>query len=79
MRTIPLVAITFAALSLSTIGAHAGSWCAQYGGRAGGTNCGFHSFEQCRATVSGTGGFCQGSSGSAYGYARGPRKRYRHR
>jgi hypothetical protein len=35
-------------------------WCAQYsGGRAGGgTNCGFFTLEQCRATVSGIGGFC---------------------
>jgi hypothetical protein len=84
MRTIPLVAITFAALSLSSIGAHAGQWCADYGGKAGGTNCGFHSYEQCRATVSGIGGFCRtnpfeayGSAGSAYGSAREPRRRYR--
>ena len=33
-------------------------WCAQYSGRAGGMNCGFVSFEQCMATVSGLGGFC---------------------
>jgi hypothetical protein len=36
-------------------------WCAQYsGGRfgGGGTNCGFYTLEQCRATVSGIGGFC---------------------
>jgi hypothetical protein len=35
-------------------------WCAQYGGRGGGggTNCGFFTLEQCRATVSGIGGFC---------------------
>ena len=35
-------------------------WCAYYGGRgfSGGTNCGFTTFEQCRATVSGIGGFC---------------------
>jgi hypothetical protein len=33
-------------------------WCAQYSGRAGGTNCGFVSYEQCRATVSGVGGYC---------------------
>jgi hypothetical protein len=34
MRTIPLVLITFVALSLSTTGARAGtngSWCANYG------------------------------------------------
>jgi len=33
-------------------------WCAQYSGRGGGTNCGFVTWEQCRATVSGAGGFC---------------------
>ena len=36
-------------------------WCAVYsdddGG--GGTNCGFVTLEQCRATVSGIGGFCE--------------------
>jgi hypothetical protein len=31
-------------------------WCADYSG--GGTNCGFVTFEQCLATVSGIGGFC---------------------
>jgi hypothetical protein len=34
-------------------------WCAYYSGRGGGgTNCGFTTFEQCMATVSGIGGFC---------------------
>jgi hypothetical protein len=33
-------------------------WCAYYSGRAGGTNCGFTTYEQCMATVSGIGGFC---------------------
>lgn len=34
-------------------------WCAIYSGRGGGaTNCGFVTLEQCRATVSGIGGFC---------------------
>jgi Protein of unknown function (DUF3551) len=34
-------------------------WCAVYSGDgAGGTNCGFLTIEQCRATVSGIGGFC---------------------
>lgn len=35
-------------------------WCivyhAMWGG--GGMNCGFHTFEQCKATMSGTGGLC---------------------
>lgn len=35
-------------------------WCADYsaGNGGGGTNCGFLTIEQCRATVSGIGGFC---------------------
>ena len=33
-------------------------WCAQYSTRGGPTNCGFDTFAQCRATVSGVGGFC---------------------
>jgi hypothetical protein len=35
-------------------------WCAQYGGgdSSGGRNCGFSTLEQCRATISGMGGFC---------------------
>jgi Protein of unknown function (DUF3551) len=67
MRTIPLVAIIFVALSLSTAGARAdGTWCAHYSSRGGATNCGFYSFEQCRATVSGIGGFCMRNPFSAY-------------
>ena len=59
MRTFLLVAIAFCALSLSTIGSRAdGTWCANYGSH-GGTNCGFYSYEQCRATMSGVGGSCQ--------------------
>jgi hypothetical protein len=58
MPTIPIAAITFAALLLSSIGTQAGTWCAQYGGRGGATNCGFYSFEQCQAARSGNGGFC---------------------
>jgi hypothetical protein len=36
-------------------------WCADYGGGfgGGGTNCYFVTFEQCRAAVSGVGGFCR--------------------
>ncbi len=36
-------------------------WCAYYSGGfggGGGTNCGFTTFQQCLATVSGIGGFC---------------------
>jgi hypothetical protein len=34
-------------------------WCAQYGGgRGGGSNCYFMTWEQCMAALSGNGGFC---------------------
>jgi hypothetical protein len=36
-------------------------WCAEYGGGrdGGGSNCWFVTLEQCRAAVSGNGGFCR--------------------
>ena len=35
-------------------------WCAHYGGSDNdSTNCGFETREQCRAAVSGVGGYCQ--------------------
>jgi hypothetical protein len=36
-------------------------WCAYYGtpDGVGGTNCGFVSWQQCMATVSGIGGWCR--------------------
>ena len=35
-------------------------WCAQYGMREDmGTNCGFVTYAQCRAAISGVGGTCQ--------------------
>jgi hypothetical protein len=34
-------------------------WCAYYGNGFGGTNCGFSTYQQCMADVSGIGGFCQ--------------------
>jgi hypothetical protein len=85
MRTIAAVSTLFAALSLFGNGARAdGTWCAQYGGSNGGTNCGFHSFEQCEAARFGNGGFCSRNPAAAYGSAgaghaavRQPRRRYR--
>jgi len=56
-------------------------WCARYGGReGGGTNCGFTTFEQCQATVSGIGGFCDRNTlYQPPAGAPGPRYRPRHR
>lgn len=54
-------------------------WCAQYSGRGGGgRNCGFSTIEQCRATVSGIGGFCEPNlfyPGSASETSKSKRKR----
>ena len=33
-------------------------WCAQYSGK-GARNCSFVTLEQCRAAISGNGGFCE--------------------
>ena len=57
-----IVLATTAAPALMPSPAHADQyrWCAVYGGHDGdgGTNCGFVTYEQCMATVSGTGGYC---------------------
>jgi len=47
-------------------------WCAEYGsGRGGGgTNCYFVTLSQCRAAISGNGGFCRQN-----GFSRGPERR----
>jgi hypothetical protein len=74
MGKISLIAVAAATFLLSTGGAQAAPWCANYGGRGGGgTNCGFYSFAQCMAAVSGTGGFCTRN------YAERGDRRYRDR
>jgi Protein of unknown function (DUF3551) len=36
------------------------AWCAYYNGHFGGaSNCGFYTYQQCLATISGIGGWCQ--------------------
>jgi hypothetical protein len=59
-------------------------WCAQYSGgnSGGGRNCGFSTIEECRATVSGMGGFCEPNlfyPGSVSNAAPSKRKRKRSR
>jgi len=71
MRTIVLVAIALAGMSLTSTFADAGTWCATY--RLGSTSCGYSSSDQCWATVRGLGGFCQPNPfpGTAYGTSAG--------
>jgi hypothetical protein len=58
------IAVILAAATLwafSGTAAHAQNypWCSQYTGAMGGSmNCGFSTFAQCMANVSGIGGFC---------------------
>jgi hypothetical protein len=46
-------------------------WCAFYS-RGAGSNCGFYTFQQCLATVSGIGGVCQPNPFIPYAAAPGP-------
>ncbi|MGZ8299773.1 MAG: DUF3551 domain-containing protein [Rhodoplanes sp.] len=60
-----LISLTAAlALDLPAASAQGGGyplypWCASYGGgRGGGTNCYFSTWDQCRQAASGNGGYC---------------------
>ena len=53
------------------------AWCAEYSGLGGTEQCGFSSFEQCQATVSGIGGFCRPSQYNSPGYASAGRTKKR--
>jgi hypothetical protein len=62
MRVIVAALLTLIAVSAAnTAQADPYRWCAVYGGgdNGGGVNCYFLTLEQCRAAVSGTGGFCE--------------------
>jgi hypothetical protein len=55
-----LAAAALAAICSWTGAAHADPyrWCAENIGQSGASNCYFVTIEQCRAAVSGAGGFC---------------------
>ncbi len=93
MRTLLLVAailVGVASAMSSPAEAQNYPWCAYYGageGGGGGENCGFTTFEQCMATISGMGGFCDrntqyvpppGPNGGTAHYPRHHRKHYAH-
>jgi len=52
-------------------------WCAEYAGGGGYENCGFSTFEQCQASVSGGASFCRPSQYNS-GYASAGRKKRRY-
>jgi hypothetical protein len=54
-------------------------WCAEYSGMGGTESCGFSTFQQCQASVSGIGGFCRPSQYNNPGYASAGRVQQRRR
>lgn len=55
-----LGALALAGVLAPTTSARAdGTWCAEAGGRGGYSNCGYYSFRQCLAAISGVGGTCR--------------------
>jgi hypothetical protein len=83
MRSMRLILPALAALAMFTPSvsyADPYKWCAQYGSREDdGRNCGFVTYEQCMAAVSGTGGFCEPNPFYTGPERRDPRPRKRHR
>ncbi len=75
-----LLFVSAVLIGLAGIGTPAGAqnypWCAYYSGSmgGGGTNCGFISYEQCMATVSGIGVMCMRNT--QFVPPVGPRPRY---
>jgi len=58
---IMLAALAFTALAMNAVPAAAEvtyPFCAQYGDRDGARNCGFWTWQQCLAALSGNGGYC---------------------
>jgi hypothetical protein len=52
-------------------------WCAAMGGRDGGWDCGYYTFEQCMATARGLGGSCAPNPWAIYAAPNPPPRRAR--
>jgi hypothetical protein len=76
MRAILIAAAVAGAASLlptNDAKAQYAAFCAEYS-RGGGTNCGFYTYAQCLATISGIGGWCYANPAAVAGpgYYDGP-------
>jgi cation transport regulator ChaC len=58
------------AMAGSGTSANAAAWCANYGPST--YNCGFHTYEQCLATIRGVGGYCSPNYREGRGIERRP-------
>lgn len=72
--TLTLSMVVLAQVPASALPIDNTRWCAVYS-RYGGTNCGFFTWQQCMATVSGIGGFCEPNQFYNPGRASRARKR----
>ena len=80
IATVALFALAFAGLA-APAKADPYRWCADYGGRGGGTNCYFLTLQQCQWAISGNGGFCRVNgfyTGPEANERRPARRRVRH-
>jgi hypothetical protein len=77
MKIVTFVLASLAATAAVSTAAQAQSypWCAYYS-HPGGTNCGFSTYRQCQADVSGIGGFCQRNTQYQSGARHGPYRSY---
>jgi hypothetical protein len=71
MKTLAGIGLLWLALGVMSGTANAAAWCAVYDVST--RNCGFHTYQQCLATIQGIGGYCVPNSYED----RGQRRRYR--
>jgi uncharacterized protein DUF3551 len=79
MRTMAtaMMAVAWLAIGASAGEARTYPWCATYNDTYGSRNCGFSTFQQCLATVSGIGGFCGQNPLFQPGFDPAPRRKPR--
>jgi hypothetical protein len=70
MRLIFALGVLLVVTAFDVSGAKAQPWCAYYDAYT--YNCGFYTFEQCLATISGVGGACRRNPRDTSGYDRRP-------
>jgi len=76
-RTKVMAVLVVAVAAVLTRTPASASWCAEYSGAGGTERCGFSSFEQCQASVSGGASFCRPSQYNNPGYASAGRTKIR--
>jgi Protein of unknown function (DUF3551) len=74
MRRIAVLGVSLCTLGIGSLDAEAGAWCAYYDSYT--YNCGFRTFDQCRATISGESrAWCSPNPAGGYEEPRRPLRR----